>query len=818
MVWLPLRDRLSSLPLVLAGPILRRTEPERVTVWVALRESWGVTLTVYATDEAGQVITRRILQGSRQTIALGQHLHLVAVTAIAPPNQSDADSTLHPGQIYAYDLAFTCSDPSPNQTLREALHGSGESPISMSYFEHGLPTFALPPQDIEQLRIVHGSCRKIHGYGQDTLPILDDLIGASADQPNQRPHQLFFTGDQIYGDDVADPMLYITQDAATTLLGWQEQLPLHPGRTPSHLHPSDLPPGHRSAIAAQQGGFTAGIRNKADYADSHLFSFGEYCTTYLLSWSPVLWSGVPRGEDIHLDHRQRKEWKRESIGIENFAKMLWKVRRALANVPTYMIFDDHDISDDWYLNQAWCLRVLGKPLGYRTVQNGLLAYTLCQGWGNTPEQFESGQIGEKLLCAAEQWCASESLDLETGRAIAQYLGLPPSDPATGLPLLRLEGDVWILDHAPESLRWYYTVRSDRHEVIVLDTRTWRGYPSNDQAIAPPMLLSPSAFQAQVKDALDESDRLNAEGQTSIDLTILVAPTNLVSLQVIDWVQHRQLHQGNVFDNDVGDAWNIHKSAFSRFLKTLFAQREQVVILSGDIHYGAMVRLNYWWYESGKTTAHVLTQLTSSALKNAEWKTRAVHTKLKCLVPEGDRELMGWSDRAEQIEIQTIQGLVWWMKRQAPGKPPTIQKFRLKTQRQVGVERAMALTQCEVPPDWHYRIEWIRRPPAQLFRRSVSWVLSLQPKRSSRFKQWLLGLWRNRWMQEGPEVVGEANLGVVQVHWSDHPKYRTVKQDLYWYASWNWGDIVFSRFQTQLPLPTTSETLETATQRRPDARL
>lgn len=189
----------------------------------------------------------------------------------------------------------------------------------------------------------------------------------------------------------------------------------------------------------------------------------------------------------------------------------------------------------------------------------------------------------------------------------------------------------------------------------------------------------------------------------------------------------------------------------------------MVILSGDIHYGAMVRLNYWWYESGKTTAHVLTQLTSSALKNAEWKTRAVHTKLKYLVPGGDRELMGWSDRAEQIEIQTIQGLVRWMKRQAPGKPPTIQKFRLKTQRQVGVERAMALTQCEVTPDWHYRIEWIRRPPAQLFRRSVSWVLSLQPKRSSRFKQWLLGLWRNRWMQERPEVVGEANLGVVQVH-------------------------------------------------------
>lgn len=50
MVWTRLAPRLSRLPLVLAGLILRRVEPDTVTVWAALRESRTVTLRVVMTD------------------------------------------------------------------------------------------------------------------------------------------------------------------------------------------------------------------------------------------------------------------------------------------------------------------------------------------------------------------------------------------------------------------------------------------------------------------------------------------------------------------------------------------------------------------------------------------------------------------------------------------------------------------------------------------------------------------------------------------------------------------------------------------------
>jgi hypothetical protein len=79
-----------------------------------------------------------------------------------------------------------------------------------------------------------------------------------------------------------------------------------------------------------------------------------------------------------------------------FRRTLPKVRRALANTPTYMIFDDHEITDDWYLNPIWRDRVLTSPLGGPTIRNGMVAYALFQGWGNDPVAFETGERKQLL--------------------------------------------------------------------------------------------------------------------------------------------------------------------------------------------------------------------------------------------------------------------------------------------------------------------------------------------------------------------------------------------------------------------------------------
>lgn len=812
MSWTPLRDRLHQLPLILAGPILRRTEPDSVTVWVALREARTVTLKVHATENgSGTHLGTVLLQGTDCTIALGQHLHVLAVTASPIHTQA-----LEPDQIYAYDLSFEPYDrgfhaaddlPDPTQqTLQQALSSGTGASVSVSYFEHQLPTFALPPTDLNHLQIVHGSCRKPHGKGADALPIVDELIRQNASLANSRPHQLFFTGDQIYGDDVGDPLLWALMDAAVTLLGWEESLPIGGQAGGESVKAAELKPGQRSQIAEAQGGLTAGLPDQPQNAKSHLFSFGEYCALYLFSWSPVLWSeSLPAALDYCTDPKQVKVWRQEAKELRTFAHTVWKVRRALANAPTYMIFDDHDISDDWYLNQAWCLRVLGRPFGRRVVQNGLLAYAVFQAWGNTPDRFQSGQTGRHLLKATVAWSAAAGKDMQAETAIARYLGLPPQDPLTGLPQMRRDGDVLVLEHDPQSLDWYYTVHSTCHEVIVMDTRTWRGYPADGSPMAPPMLLSPSAFEHQIRQPLQQIDRFKSDGKPISPITLVVAPTNLISLKAIDQIQQWQAKKRNVFKNDVGDAWNVHKGALAQLLMTLFEQRDRVIVLSGDIHYGSAVRLTCWLHETQNKQAaiklsdgsmvfpSVLAQLTSSALENAEWKTQIIHTKLKSLLPERSRSWVGWMHPLIVQEIPAVQPSAHRRKRPIVTAKQLTKRFASQADQPLP----------EGLPDWWYHIDWMPRQPAQTpaWGKSVRWLASARSSPSPWWQRLLDGLtfwlWRNHWMQEGKEVVGLTNVGCVQFHWSEHADQCAVSQDLYWYAPWHPNTIVFSKFLVPL---------------------
>ncbi|WP_416669509.1 PhoD-like phosphatase [Egbenema bharatensis] len=684
------------------------------------------------------------------------------------------------------------------QTLAQALNAASFPPVSVSYFDHQLPSFSLPPADLNQLRILHGSCRKAHGGEADILPFIDTLIEQHCTQANTRPHQLFFTGDQIYGDDVADPLLMALTDAGETLLGWQEELPID-ASNPVRL--KQLYPGQRSQIAEESGGFTAGLQGKEKLAKSHLFGLGEYCAAYLLVWSQVLWTEFPAGQVVYPQRKAAKAWNQEVNALQNLAHTLWRVRRLLANVPTYMIFDDHDISDDWYLNRHWCERVLGRKLGRRTVLNGLLAYALFQGWGNTPEQFEPGQSGAVLLEAAAAWSVSRGTDSTIEATIARYLGLPDTDPATGLPKFCQDGKTLILDRHPVALQWDYVVRGSQHEVVVLDTRTWRGYPVNEAAEAPPMLLSQTAFDRQLRQPLQPTDRRNPEIQTTIKATLVIAPTNLVSLKAIDWVQHWNLRQGKVFHNDVGDAWNINKYAFSKLLRTLFEQRDRVVVLSGDIHYGSAVCLHYWLRQSSDPdspeAARVLAQLTSSAIKNTEFKTRIVHTKIKSLVPEWSQDWAGWDTPPELLGVRSILGF----RRVSPIPQSTHAPMIRRLHQIPGQARFawnIAVSHPRHLPHWRYHVDWISRQPAQMVYERLKPTAPPQ----GGLKRILDGfqmLWTNRWLQDGKEVVGLNNIGLVQFEWVEAADRFTVTQDLYWYAPWRSDAVVSSQFRVPLQL-------------------
>jgi hypothetical protein len=229
--------------------------------------------------------------------------------------------------------------------------------------------------------------------------------------------------------------------------------------------------------------------------------------------------------------------------------------------------------------------------------------------------------------------------------------------------------------------------------------------------------------------------------------------------VIDWVQEQELKKGKVYGNDVGDAWNINDSALTNLLEVLFEQRQQVIVLSGDIHYGSTVCLEY--QKSSKQALNLLVQLTSSSLSNAELKTRLVHTKLKSLFPEPRRKWLVWFNPFETKEIKAVKN------------------------------------SSIATPDAMYSIEWIKRQPSQIAFKNVSWLKSYQQTRHTRFssiRNCLSLIWKNQWFQEGSEVVGLNNLGLIWFNCSDNFE---VNQDLYWYAPWQPTTIVFSHYSVFL---------------------
>src|SRR5690348_3778530 len=102
-----------TLPVVLAGPIVRRVEPRLFTVWIALRDAVNAPDSVevkiwrgfqYPGPAAGAVSTGdpRVPSGTATTRQFGQHLHIalvvVKINSPTPP--------LDPGTIYSYDVVI----------------------------------------------------------------------------------------------------------------------------------------------------------------------------------------------------------------------------------------------------------------------------------------------------------------------------------------------------------------------------------------------------------------------------------------------------------------------------------------------------------------------------------------------------------------------------------------------------------------------------------------------------------------------------------------------------------------------------------------
>lgn len=698
-----------SLPLLLAGPILRRVEPTLVSVWVALRERCDVRLKIWeGRSESGRP-TPLAESPLSPTLRVGAQLHVLAVTVKLPDS---AGVSFQPDSLYSYDLEIT--DSSGTQHTLDTLHmleegffdGFARIPLG---FEPGLlPSFAPPPSELTNLNLLYGSCRRPGHPTPDAMAMVDDLIFGDDryKDPRARPHQLFLGGDQIYADDVTRLHMLVVEETAVPLIGTTgdaefpepiEHLPLDQvltlvdetkARDPNPLEGyADEDPAVTAAnpfIPADRVHFPEGRRLQltlhdaqltSSDGDSHILSLGEFAALYLSVWSPAIWgANVPGakfasdasapaqaqpfrwdqelppfkdGSDdegaivmppIHFPERvaghlyvvprkkpdppksaveQQKSLRGQFAILKEFHRNLPKVQRALANVPTYMVFDDHDVTDDFFLNPVWRTRVLGRKLGQAILGNGMIAYALFQDWGNDPVAYESGPKAQLLTLVQRLFPPglTKGPDQQAFEQIAALLA--HNEPLTPTADGRFSS-------VNPGLKWHFSIDGPKHRAVVFDNRTRRSYASQ---AGPPGNVSVDALVDQLplpplpagREILIVVAPLPVIGPPVLDE--IVAP---LSYRVFDAVQAKStaslldpsstsgLRQMTGTNPDAIEAWAFDGETFEHLLKRL-EPYGRVVLLSGDVHYSSGTVMSYW--RGNATRPARFAQFISSGFKN-----------------------------------------------------------------------------------------------------------------------------------------------------------------------------------------------------------
>ncbi|WP_168193857.1 alkaline phosphatase D family protein [Lysinibacillus sp. SGAir0095] len=602
-------------PALLAGPMIRRLDASKVFIWVATSKEFTISAEVCEIAKMGEKEFYSKIQSTteKETIQFGENL-FINLIKITP------DSNLFPtNQLIGYNLHFQNQQDSFDLADLGLLSQDNSKSIVYDSFKY--PTFFIPKKErVLAAKFLFGSCRKPQGEGEDTLAKADRLLVEHSRNLSERPEALFLMGDQIYADNVADPLFRPINQLGQALMGVQEKLTSIDKRIKGSLRDLKLING-RKEIVKDFASFSS--RN----GSNHLIEFGEYAAMYLLSWSPILWEVIrevnllesfdeafEKGQ-FHLKlakatdklkKLEKKQLQKRYIEhdklISNCHSETYKIRRLFANIPTYMIFDDHDITDDWNINAEWKETVQNAPLGQHIVTNGQSAYFAFQGWGNEPEVFS-----HDFIFKIKRYFR----DLQNNEMMNNY--------EEWINLLR--------DHQP----WHF-VTPTTPKAVFLDTRTLREYEDKPKTQAseqlveertfPPQLVNEHEYQAITK-------KLQKSGWQKGDPLIIISPTPVIGFDLIEkailkflpTLEKLGAHIQTIFDIE---AWRYNGKGLTNLLNQLAEWNPiNLVILSGDVHYSFLVTSSYT-FSNGKELS--IKQITSSPLKNKSFKNFGILVK------------------------------------------------------------------------------------------------------------------------------------------------------------------------------------------------
>ncbi|WP_101783390.1 alkaline phosphatase D family protein [Nonomuraea indica] len=259
--------------------------------------------------------------------------------------------------------------------------------------------------------------------------------------------------------------------------------------------------------------------------------------------------------------RRDTEPQDEIADYEEYAELYrraWtdpEIRWLLSTVPTAMIFDDHDLRDDWNTSHSWREQMAATSWWRRRVISGLGAYWVYQHLGNlSPAERADDALLRTLM--------------EGGGADA------------------LDGFAEKADADPSSNRWSYSRDLGHTRLIVVDTRCARQLTPGDRR-----MLDAGEWEWLVEEVSRPAERLVIGSSIPFMLPEGVHYVQNWNEALCDGAWGRLVQRlSEAFRQAVDlEHWAAFRRSFDDLARLLAGLGKPVVLLSGDVHYSYVAK-------------------------------------------------------------------------------------------------------------------------------------------------------------------------------------------------------------------------------------
>jgi hypothetical protein len=263
------------------------------------------------------------------------------------------------------------------------------------------------------------------------------------------------------------------------------------------------------------------------------------------------------------------------------------IRWLLSTVPSAMIFDDHDVIDDWNTSAEWVAEMRAKDWWGKRIVGAFMAYIVYQHWGNlSPEALDEEEIYQQVNAARDG-----------GDLLSAY--------------------AYKCDREVEGARWSYCRDIGTTRVVMIDSRAGRVLDPGRRS-----MVDAGEWQWITEHAHGGFDHL----LIGTSLPLLMAP----ALHYLEaWNEAvcdgawgglaaragEKIRQG--VDLEHWPAFRDSFDAMCELLREVGAGRrgpapESIVVLSGDVHHAYLADVGF--PKGSGVTAHVW-QATCSPFRN-----------------------------------------------------------------------------------------------------------------------------------------------------------------------------------------------------------